>query len=275
MYRKELTSRIFEKGSFLCVGLDTDPHKIPKHLHGGSPDPVFSFNKVIIDATRDFCVAYKINTAFYESRGLQGWESLSRTLDYIPDTHFKIADAKRGDIGNTSHQYAKAFFETWPFDAVTVAPYMGRDSVEPFLQYPGKWTILLGLTSNDGSRDFQLQPAQGGELFYEQVIREATAWGSPENLMFVIGATRDEQLEKIRTLAPDHFFLVPGVGAQGGDLEKISRLGLNGDGGLLVNVSRSVIYAGGGEDFGVQAGEAARRYQLDMSAYLKRGALQG
>lgn len=268
MDRSELTAHIFRKGSYLCVGLDTDINRLPPHLLQ-SDDPVFAFNKAIIDATKDFCVAYKINTAFYESRGARGWETLARTAAYIPETHFRIADAKRGDIGNTSHQYAKAFFETLPFDAVTVAPYMGKDSVAPFLQYPGKWTILLGLTSNEGSRDFQLQRSAEGDFFYERVIREASQWGSCDNLMFVVGATREQQLQHIRRLAPEHFFLVPGIGAQGGNLQEVSHNGLTLSGGLLVNASRSVIYAGTGGDFAAQAAEAARRYCQEMKLYLE------
>lgn len=267
MKRQELITQIFRKQSYLCVGLDTDPRKIPPHLLEDSSDPVFRFNQAIIDATRDLCVAYKINTAFYESRGTEGWKSLERTVAYIPDTHFRIADAKRGDIGNTSTQYASAFFEAMPFDAVTVAPYMGRDSVSPFLDFPGKWTIVLALTSNVGSLDFQF--IGGEEPLYERVITETEKWGRPDNLMFVVGATRDEQLRHIRALAPTHFLLVPGVGAQGGDLAKISRLGLTEEGGLLVNASRAILYAGGGKDFQERAREVAAGYQREMAGYLK------
>jgi orotidine-5'-phosphate decarboxylase len=269
MDRSELAAHIFRKGSYLCVGLDTDIDRLPPHLLQAGGDPVFAFNKAIIDATRDWCVAYKINTAFYESRGAAGWETLARTAEYIPDTHFRIADAKRGDIGNTSRQYARAFFEAMPFDAVTVAPYMGKDSITPFLEYEGKWTILLGVTSNGGSRDFQLQRLEDGELLYEKVIREASGWGSRDNLMFVVGATRGAQLENVRRLAPEHFFLVPGVGAQGGDLKAVSQSGLTLSAGLLVNASRSVIYAGTGEDFAEEAKEAARRYCNEMKLYLE------
>lgn len=270
MQRQELTSQIFKKRSYLCVGLDTDLRKIPHHLSGASADPVFAFNKAIIDATKDLCVAYKINTAFYESRGLRGWESLQRTIDYIPETHFRIADAKRGDIGNTSSQYAAAFFEAMPFDALTVAPYMGKDSVSPFLAYPGKWAIVLGLTSNEGSRDFQFFGAE--EPLYSRVITRTMEWGSPDNLMFVVGATRDEQLLHIRELAPKHFLLVPGVGAQGGDLAKISRLGLNKEGGLLVNASRAILYADNGVAFAERAREVAAGYQAEMAVYLRESA---
>ncbi|HKO82102.1 MAG TPA: orotidine-5'-phosphate decarboxylase, partial [Chitinophagaceae bacterium] len=223
MTRQQLIERIFSRQSYLCVGLDTDITKIPKHLLA-EPDPVFSFNKAIIDATRDLCVAYKINTAFYEALGVKGWEAMEKTVRYIGDEHFKIADAKRGDIGNTSDQYAKAFFETLPFDSITVAPYMGEDSVKPFLQYDGKWAIVLGLTSNDGAKDFELKRLvlentnQGNrnELLYEKVIRTISNWGTPDNLMFVVGATQVDEFLNIRKLAPDHFYLVPGVGAQGG-----------------------------------------------------------
>jgi orotidine-5'-phosphate decarboxylase len=266
MTRQQLTEQIRIKKSYLCVGLDTDITKIPRHLLS-DPDPVFAFNKAIIDATKDSCMSYKINTAFYESLGVKGWESMERTVNYIPSTHFKIADAKRGDIGNTSFQYAKAFFETLDFDAITVAPYMGEDSIMPFLEYKGKWTILLGLTSNPGSRDFELQKT-GEEYLYEKVLKTASRWGTPDNLMFVIGATQADWFEPIRQLIPDHFYLVPGVGSQGGSLEEISRKAMNKEVGLLVNVSRGIIYASGGEDFAVKAGAEASRYQQEMSTYL-------
>lgn len=269
MTKSQLTQHIFEKESYLCVGLDTDITKIPKHLHS-EPDPVFAFNKAIIDATKDFCVAYKVNTAFYESMGPEGWKSLAATVRYIPKTHFTIADAKRGDIGNTARQYAKTFFDTYSFDALTVAPYMGKDSVTPFLDHAGKWTIVLGLTSNEGSKDFQMQQTKDGIFFYEKVIQRAATWGSPEQLMFVIGATRDDRIEQIRKLVPEHFFLVPGVGAQGGNLQQISELGLNNSGGLLINASRSVIYAGDGMDFAEKARLVAKGYQLEMKKCLNR-----
>src|ERR1700759_885668 len=227
MTRSQLTAFIRSLGSYLCVGLDSDLTKIPKHLRSAK-DPVFEFNRQIIDATKDHCVAYKINTAFYEAEGVRGWATMERTVDYIPSTHFKIADAKRGDIGNTSSQYARAFFETLAFDAVTVAPYMGEDSVRPFLEYKDKWTILLGLTSNPGAKDFELQPAGDG-LLYEKVLTTAAKWGSPDNLMYVIGATQASAFTRIRQLTPDHFYLVPGVGAQGGSLEAISKKAMNGD----------------------------------------------
>lgn len=270
MDRQTLTRLIFDKQTYLCVGLDTDPDRIPPHLKTGSPDPVFEFNKAIIDATQDLCVAYKINTAFYERMGLPGWEALQRTVAYIPDTHFKIADAKRGDIGNTSHQYARAFFDTWSFDAVTVAPYMGKDSVAPFLEYPGKWTILLGLTSNEGSRDFQLQPSAEQEALYRRVIGLAMQWGNADNLMFVVGATREAQIAEIRAMAPDYFLLVPGIGAQGGDLQAVSDQGLNRGGGLLVNASRAILYASAGEDFAQQARSKALAYREAMQVCLDR-----
>ncbi len=246
MTRQQLTNQIFTKQTYLCVGLDTDLSKIPAHLQS-HPDAIFEFNRQIIDATKDHCVSYKINTAFYEALGVKGWEAMARTVAYIPDTHFKIADAKRGDIGNTSHQYAKAFFEAMDFDAVTVAPYMGADSVLPFLEYSGKWTILLGLTSNQGAQDFELQKL-GEEYLYEKVLKTASRWGTEENLMFVIGATQAESFVNIRKLTPNHFYLVPGVGAQGGSLADISEKALIKDGGLLVNASRAVIYASEGED---------------------------
>jgi len=272
MNRQELVNLIKERQSYLCVGLDTDLQKIPKHLLSHA-DPVFAFNKAIIDATKDLCVAYKINTAFYECMGIRGWESLQRTIEYIPQGIFTIADAKRGDIGNTSTQYAKTFFDTYNFDSVTVAPYMGRDSVEPFLQFPEKWAIMLGLTSNEGSQDFQLQKC-GEEFFFEKVLKAGMQWGTPDNLMFVIGATQQSsQLAEIRKLAPNHFFLVPGVGAQGGSLEEISRQAMNKDCGLLVNASRAIIYAGNGEDFAEEARKVAKQYQLEMATYLSQIAV--
>lgn len=273
MDKTALSRHIADKGSYLCVGLDTDAARIPSVLHR-EEDPVFAFNKRIIDATADLCVAYKLNTAFYERRGLAGWQSLERTLAYLPSTHFLIADAKRGDIGNTAHQYAKTFFETYPFDAVTVAPYMGKDSVEPFLQYPGKWAIVLGLTSNEGSRDFQMLRTGEGELLYEKVLQQVSSWGNDDNLMFVIGATRGAQFAQVRRLLPEHFLLVPGVGAQGGDLQDISRQGLNAGGGLLVNVSRGILYAGSDDHFEDAARAAAQGYRDQMRVLLEQ-RLQG
>ncbi len=266
MTRLQLTAFMRSLGSYLCVGLDSDRTKIPKHLQSAK-DAVFEFNRQIIDATKDHCVAYKINTAFYEAEGVRGWETMQRTVDYIPKTHFTIADAKRGDIGNTSSQYARAFFETLGFDAVTVAPYMGEDSVRPFLEYKDKWTILLGLTSNPGAADFELQPAGKG-LLYENVLTTAAGWGSPENLMYVIGATQAEAFVRIRQLTPDHFYLVPGVGAQGGSLEEISKKAMNGDVGVLVNASRAIIYASTGEDFAVEAAKVAANYHSEMQQLL-------
>jgi orotidine-5'-phosphate decarboxylase len=268
MTRQQLVELIFSRKNYLCVGLDTDPSKIPHHLRS-HPDAVFEFNRQIIDATKDYCVAYKINTAFYEAEGLKGWEAMQKTVDHIPSTHFKIADAKRGDIGNTSAQYARAFFESMNFDAITVAPYMGSDSVKPFLEYEGKWTILLGLTSNPGAHDFELQK-MGDEFLYEKVLRKAMEWGGPEQLMFVVGATRADEFTRIRELSPGHFFLVPGVGAQGGSLKEISEKAMNEDGGLLVNASRAIIYASKGEDFAEKAAEVAKEYSEEMGGYLEK-----
>jgi len=265
MNRKELVENIFKKRSVLCVGLDTDPAKIPQHLLN-EPDPVFAFNKAIIDATKDYAVAYKINTAFYEAQGLKGWISMEHTLNYIPKDMFTIADAKRGDIGNTSEQYARTFFHTYPFDSVTVAPYMGADSVKPFLAFEGKWSIVLGLTSNAGSADFQLQQC-GDELLYQKVLRTVASWGTPDNIMFVIGATRKEQLQEVRAQLPDHFFLVPGVGAQGGDVDTVCRNSFNKDAGVLINVSRGIIFAGSGKDFAQKANEEAKKYQKEMEVF--------
>lgn len=266
MNRQQLVEQIRKKKSYLCVGLDTDIDKIPKHLLT-EKDPVFAFNKAIIDATREYCVAYKINTAFYEALGLKGWEAMEKTVNYIGKDHFTIADAKRGDIGNTSDQYAKAFFSALPFDSVTVAPYMGEDSVTPFLQYKDKWAIVLGLTSNKGASDFELQKAGEG-LLYEKVLKTVSSWGSPENLMFVVGATQADEFVNIRRITPDHFYLVPGVGAQGGSLKEISEKAMNKDVGILVNASRAVIYASSKEDFAEAAGNAAREYRDEMKNYL-------
>ncbi|MEJ8843236.1 orotidine-5'-phosphate decarboxylase [Lacibacter sp. H375] len=276
MTRQQLIEQINQKQSYLCVGLDTDLTKIPKHLQS-HPDAMFEFNKAIIDATLPHCVSYKINTAFYEAMGVKGWEVMERTVNYIPDTHFKIADAKRGDIGNTSTQYARAFFEAMNFDAVTVAPYMGEDSVRPFLEYEGKWAIVLGLTSNKGANDFELKQllSENGEthlraeFLYERVLRTVAKWGTPDNLMFVVGATQPEEFVNIRSIIPDHFLLVPGVGAQGGSLKDISEKAMNNDCGLLVNASRAVIYASGKEDFATEAKAIAEQYQFEMKSYLK------
>ncbi len=266
MNRSLLISEIKSKKSVLCVGLDTDIQKIPSHLLSHE-DPVFAFNKAIIDATKDYAVAYKINTAFYESQGIKGWISLNKTLEYIPNNIFTIADAKRGDIGNTAEHYARTFFNTYPFDSITVAPYMGKDSISPFLKFPDKWAIVLGLTSNAGSADFQLQQC-GDELLYEKVLRTVAGWGTAENLMFVIGATRKEQLQHVRSLLPDHFFLIPGVGAQGGDVATVCENTMNKDAGILINVSRGIIFVGNGPDFAIHAGNAAKKYQQQMAAFL-------
>lgn len=267
MNRSQLVQQIQQKRSYLCVGLDTDIEKVPQQLKS-SPDAVFQFNKSIIDATKEFCVAYKINTAFYEALGLKGWDAMEKTVNYIPSTHLKIADAKRGDIGNTSAQYAKAFFETLNFDAITVAPYMGEDSVRPFLEYKNKWTIVLGLTSNKGAADFELKKT-GEEFLYEKVLRTVSQWGTFENLMFVVGATQASELKNIRKIIPDHFLLIPGVGAQGGSLKDVSEYGMNSDCGLLVNASRAVIYASQKENFAEEAKRAAKEYQNEMSKYLQ------
>ncbi|QKZ12412.1 orotidine-5'-phosphate decarboxylase [Spirosoma sp. KUDC1026] len=270
MTYNELADQIFRKQSYLCVGLDTDLRKIPPHLLGET-DPVFAFNKAIIDATADLAVAYKPNIAFYEAMGPRGWESLQKTLDYIPKDCFTIADAKRGDIGNTSGLYARTFFEPdaagLNFDSVTVAPYMGRDSVIPFLDYPGKWVILLALTSNPGSADFQRQPTDEQEL-YEVVMQTAQTWASPEQLMFVVGATQAAEIAHIREITSTNFLLVPGVGAQGGSLAEVSKNGLTSDGGLLINASRSILYASNGTDFAEKARAEAQALQTEMAGYL-------
>jgi len=266
MDKKQLVAAIRSRKNYLCVGLDTDVDKLPAHLKK-EKNGVVLFNKAIIDATKDFCVSYKINTAFYEARGLQGWKEMEETLQYIPETHFSIADAKRGDIGNTSAQYAKTFFETLPFDAVTVAPYMGEDSVRPFLEYENKVTIVLGLTSNKGAQDFEMLPCCEEHL-YEKVLRKVASWGTPDNLMFVVGATQAQELAHIRTIVPDHFLLVPGVGAQGGSLSDVSQYGKNAEIGLLVNSSRGIIYADSSEKFAEVAGLNAKALQQEMAGYI-------
>ncbi len=268
MTRQELVEQIRLKQSFLCVGLDPDLSKIPTHLLE-TEDPIFEFNKAIIDATKDFCVAYKPNIAFYECHGPKGWESLRKTLEYIPSNIFTIADAKRGDIGNTSTYYAKTYFEYLHCDSVTVAPYMGEDSVTPFLEFENKWVILLALTSNKGALDFQFMTDTKGEQLYKKVLRKSAKWGTPENLMYVVGATRAEGIGEVRQLVPDHFFLVPGVGAQGGSLEDVAKYGWNKDCGLLVNSSRGIIYASNGTDFAEKAGKEAQLLQSDMAKILK------
>jgi orotidine-5'-phosphate decarboxylase len=288
MNKQELFQQIQNKRSFLCVGLDSDITKIPKHLLGYD-DPVFEFNKQIIDATLPYTIAYKPNVAFYESRGAEGWISLQRTIEYLNTAAtevFTIADAKRGDIGNTSKMYAKAFFEQMHFDAITVAPYMGVDSVGPFLEYKNKWTILLALTSNEGATDFQLARRDLGEalqrfgihsvlhkLLYERVIIKAQEWGTDEQLMFVIGATKADYFTKVRVFAPNNFLLVPGVGAQGGSLQEVAELGMNSQCGLIVNSSRGIIFASSGVDFAEKAAEAARELQIEMEVLLRRREL--
>lgn len=267
MNKKQLVEQIFRKGSYLCVGLDTDIKKIPAHLQK-LEDPIFEFNKRIIDATAEYTVAYKPNIAFYEALGARGWESLQRTLEYIPKDIFTIADAKRGDIGNTSGLYARAFFEQMNFDSVTVAPYMGDDSVKPFLEFKGKWAIILALTSNTGSNDFQVLESNGKPL-YEHVLRTSMQWGTDENIMYVVGATKAAMFAEIRKIVPNHFLLVPGVGAQGGDLKELSKLGLNKDCGMLVNSSRGIIYASSGEDFADVAGKEAKKLQVEMKQLLE------
>jgi len=267
MSRVAIYDQIIKKKSFLCVGLDTDIKRIPKHLLSEA-NPVLAFNKAIIDATKDLVIAYKPNTAFYEATGPSGMETLKQTIDYIPDDIMVIADAKRGDIGNTSRLYAQSFFEYYNVDALTVAPYMGSDSVKPFLEYDNKWVIILGLTSNGGSEDFQhLQLVQGGTL-HETLIKKCASYGTAENTMFVIGATQTEHIAQIRKIVPDHFFLVPGVGAQGGSLEKVAKYGMNDKVGLIVNSSRGIIYASEGEDFAEAARQKALDLQTQMAALL-------
>jgi len=271
--RNELIAQIKAKKSFLCVGLDTDMAKIPQHLLD-EEDPVFAFNKQIVEATEDLCVAYKPNTAFYERYGAKGWQSLQKTWRILPKNCLSIADAKRGDIGNTSKMYARAFFDErasgMGFDAVTVAPYMGRDSVRPFLEFEGKWAIVLALTSNEGSRDFQNLERPDGTQLFEHVLDTVNGWGTPENTMYVVGATRAEAFRKIRERAPGHFLLVPGVGAQGGSLREVCRHGMNRDCGLLVNSTRSIIYASSGRDFAEKAREEALKLQQEMERELSR-----
>jgi orotidine-5'-phosphate decarboxylase len=272
---RELFAQIREKRSFLCIGLDTDIQKIPSFLRN-EDDPVFAFNKAIIDHTHDLCVAYKPNLAFYESLGSGGWNSLEKTIRHIRQHYpeqFIIADAKRGDIGNTSGLYARAFFEKLDADAVTVAPYMGEDSVKPFLGYPGKWVILLALTSNKGADDFQYHKGDQGEPLFEKVLKTSIGWGTPENMMYVVGATRAQKLEEIRQIIPEHFVLVPGIGAQGGSLEEVASFGMNDRCGLLVNSSRAIIYASDGEDFALRARDEALNVQLEMEELLLEAEL--
>jgi len=270
MNRGALIEQIRAKRSVLCVGLDTDLEKIPAHLLK-EDDPVFAFNKAVIDATASSTVAYKPNIAFYESMGVKGWQSLEKTIQYLDETYpeiFTIADAKRGDIGNTSKMYAKAFFENMNFDSVTVAPYMGEDSVTPFLDFPNKWVILLGLTSNKGAFDFQFIENAEGKALFESVVKKAQEWATADQLMFVLGATKTEHLARLRAIAPDHFFLVPGVGAQGGSLEEVLKQATNKDFGVLVNSTRGIIYQSNGLDFAQAAGSAARTLQQEMERLL-------
>jgi orotidine-5'-phosphate decarboxylase len=272
MNRQEIIANIKRKKTFLCVGLDSDIKKIPQHLLK-EEDPIFAFNKAIIDATAPYCIAYKPNIAFYECEGLKGWESLERTVNYLKGTypeHLVIADAKRGDIGNTSAMYARCFFEKMDFDALTVAPYMGEDSVTPFLQYADKWVILLALTSNKGSEDFQFTQDSNGERLFEKVLLTAQKWADKEHLMFVVGATQGKLFEDIRRAAPDSFLLVPGVGAQGGSLEEVCKYGMTKECGLIVNSSRGIIYAGKEEDFAEGACSAAKALQQQMAKELER-----
>lgn len=270
MTKQELFAQIQKKKSFLCVGLDTDIKKIPKHLLKRE-DPVYEFNKQIIDATAPYCVAYKPNLAFYESQGVTGWLAFEKTVAYIrqryPD-QFVIADAKRGDIGNTSEMYARSFFDEIKLDAVTVAPYMGEDSVKPFLIYPDKWVILLALTSNKGSHDFQLTADENGERLFEKVLRTSQTWASDKQMMYVVGATQGKLFEDVRKIAPNHFLLVPGIGAQGGSLEEVCRYGMNKECGLLVNSSRGIIYADNNQIFAEAAGKEARKLQVEMADML-------
>lgn len=279
MNRKELVEQIFAKKSFLCVGLDTDTNKLPKciteseEIQGAEAEMMFKFNQAIIDATAPYCVAYKPNLAFYESRGIDGMIAFENTIKYLKShypNHFIIADAKRGDIGNTSKMYAQTFFEEYNLDSVTVAPYMGEDSVKPFLEYEGKWVILLALTSNKGSHDFQLTEDKEGERLFEKVLKKSQEWGNDENMMYVVGATQGQMFEDIRKVAPNHFLLVPGVGAQGGSLQEVCKYGIIKDCGLLVNSSRGIIYASNGDDFAEVAGQKAKELQEEMAAELAK-----
>ena len=275
MPRQELIQQIKEKHSFLCVGLDTDLKKIPQHLLKDE-DPIFAFNKAIIEATAPYCVAYKPNLAFYEAFGVKGMISFERTISFLKENyphHFIVADAKRGDIGNTSAMYARTFFEEYDVDSLTVAPYMGEDSVTPFLGYEGKWVILLALTSNKGSHDFQLTADEQGERLFEKVLKTSQKWGNDENMMYVVGATQGQMFEDIRKVAPSHFLLVPGVGAQGGSLQEVCKYGMNKDCGLLVNSSRGIIYASQDENYAEVAGQKAKKLQQEMALELAKSGM--
>ena len=272
MNRQELIEQIKSKKSFLCVGLDTDLKKVPQHLLS-EEDPIFAFNKAIIDATAPYCISYKPNLAFYEAFGVKGMISFEKTIKYLQENypdHFIIADAKRGDIGNTSSMYARTFFEEYGIDSITVAPYMGEDSVSPFLTYENKWVILLALTSNKGSHDFQLTEDNNGERLFEKVLRKSHQWGNENNMMYVVGATQGKMFEDIRKIVPNHFLLVPGVGAQGGSLQEVCKYGMTKDCGLLVNSSRAIIYASSGEDFAKVAAQKAKELQEEMAIELER-----
>lgn len=272
MNKAELFELIKKKKSFLCVGLDPDINKIPKHLLK-EENPILAFNKAIIEATKDVAVAYKPNIAFYESLGLEGWKILEETVKLLPKDSFWIADAKRGDIGNTSKMYAKAFLETLNFDSVTIAPYMGKDSVSPFLEYPGKWAIVLVLTSNQGAFDFQFSELKEGGKVYQQVLNTTASWGTEDNLMFVVGATKADMLQDIRAIVPEHFLLVPGVGAQGGSLQEVAKYGMNSTCGLLVNMSRGILYVSDAEDFEQASKEKALQVQAEMQIELEKAGL--
>ena len=267
MKRSKLIEQIRKKKSFLCVGLDTDINKIPSFLLDFD-DPIFEFNKRIIDATHELCIAYKPNIAFYEALGSKGWDSLKKTVDYIPEEIFTIADAKRGDIGNTSKMYAEAFFNTYNFDSITLSPYMGEDSITPFLKFQDKWSIVLALTSNKGALDFQKLRYNENSFYYEKVLNQVSKWGDVNNTMFVVGATKSSDLKNIRNIVPDHFLLVPGVGAQGGDLNEVVKNGINNDIGLIINSSRGIIYAGSEKDFAEKAKKAAQEIQQKMANFL-------
>ena len=272
MTRQELINQIFTKKSFLCVGLDTDTKKIPQHLLA-EEDPIFAFNKQIIDATAPYCVSYKPNLAFYEAFGIKGMVAFEKTVKYLQEhypNHFIIADAKRGDIGNTSAMYARTFFDEYDIDALTVAPYMGEDSVTPFLGYDGKWVVLLALTSNKGSHDFQLTRDKNGVRLFEQVLKKSQQWGDAKNMMYVVGATQGELFTDVRKIAPDHFLLVPGVGAQGGSLSEVCQYAMTRECGLLVNSSRGIIYASSGEDFATVAAQKAKELQEQMAIELSK-----